>query len=496
MRQTVPTLSSESRTESHSSPSASRFSGKKVHFIGIGGCGMAGLARILIDSGAIVSGSDPNFNEATCELARRGAKVSRTQLGELLSPEIDLVVRTAAVPDTNAEFLVAKRFGLPTLKYAQLLGQIMQERMAIAVSGTHGKTTTTSLISHALMKCDADPSFVIGGNVPQLGGSSRSGGGNSFVVEACEYDRSFHNLHPTVCIITNVEADHLDCYKDLDDIIASFRQFASMVPRENGLILANGADPNVAKAVEGLAAKVETVSVKSATDEAGVASTDWCTVSVGVQNGCHGGIVHYQGKPVATLRLSIPGAHNLYNATIAVAACHAAGVEPERAAAAINTFTGVDRRMTLVGRYKGATLVDDYGHHPTEIAATLRAVRERWRPSRVFCVFQPHQHSRTRTLLDEFAVCFKDADLALIPDIYSVRDSEEERRLTSARTLVDRINGASGGQERAIHLPTFSEIIDYLKRNAGDGDLILTIGAGNVCDIAHELANGGEGSRV
>src|SRR4051812_40286288 len=180
----------------------------------------------------------------------------------------------------------------------------MQERFAIAVCGTHGKTTTTSLISHALLQCGVDPSFVIGGTVPQLGGSSRSGSGNSFVVEACEYDRSFHNLHPTVCIITNIEADHLDCYKDLDDIIASFRQFAALVPTETGLILANGTDPNVAKAVEGAAAKVETISVHPATDEACVSSTDWCTVSVGVQNGCHGGIVHYKGKPVATLRLS------------------------------------------------------------------------------------------------------------------------------------------------------------------------------------------------
>jgi UDP-N-acetylmuramate--alanine ligase len=448
---------------------------------------------MLIDAGAIVTGSDPSANDQTFDLSKRGARISRTQLGELLSADVDLVVRTAAVPDTNPEFLAAKRFGLPTIKYAQLLGQIMQERFAIAVSGTHGKTTTTSLISHALLRCEADPSFVIGGTVPQLGGSSRSGGGKSFVVEACEYDRSFHNLHPTVCIITNIEADHLDCYKDLDEIIGSFRKFASMVPAEGGLILANGTDPNVAKAVAGLSGKVETVAVRGPTDEAGVGATDWCTVSVGTQNGCHGGIVHYKGKPVATLRLSIPAAHNLYNATIAVAACHAAGVEPEKAAAAVNTFTGVDRRMTLVGQYNGATIVDDYGHHPTEIVATLRALRERYRPSRVLCVFQPHQHSRTRTLLDEFATCFKDADLAIIADIYSVRDSEEEKRLTSASMLVERINAAG---HRAVHVPTFSEIIEYVKRNAAGGDLILTIGAGNVCDIAHELANGGEASRV
>jgi UDP-N-acetylmuramate--alanine ligase len=473
--------------------SASRFAGKRVHFIGIGGCGMAGLARVLLDAGAIVTGSDPNFNEAAIDLTKRGAKISRTQLGELLSRDVDLVVRTAAVPDSNPEFLAAKKLGLPHLKYAQLLGQVMQERFAIAISGTHGKTTTTSLISHALMRCDADPSFVIGGNVPQLGGSSRSGQGESFVVEACEYDRSFHNLHPTVCIITNIEADHLDCYKDLDDIIASFRHFASMVPADKGLILANGQDPNVAKAVEGLAARVETVSIRTATDNTTVTDADWVTVQTAPQNGCHCGIVHYKGKPVATLRLSVPGQHNLYNATLALAACNAAGVDLEKAAQALGTFTGVDRRMTHVGEYNGATIVDDYGHHPTEIVATLRALRERYRPSRLLCVFQPHQHSRTRTLLNEFATCFKDADLALIADIYAVRDSEEEKRLTSARTLVDRINEAG---HRAQHIPTFPQIVDYLKQNAGRGDLILTIGAGNVCDIAHELANLGEMSPV
>jgi UDP-N-acetylmuramate--alanine ligase len=487
MRETVPTLSSELRTESRS---MSRFAGKRVHFIGIGGCGMAGLARMLLDAGALVTGSDPNFNEAAMELSRRGAKITRTQLGELLDREMDLVVRTAAVPDTNPEFLAARKLGLEHLKYAQLLGQVMQERFAIAVSGTHGKTTTTSLISHALVRCGVDPSFVIGGTVPQLGGSSRSGTGKAFVVEACEYDRSFHNLHPTVCLITNIEADHLDCYKDLDDIIASFRHFASLVP-EGGLILANGQDPNVSKAVEGVSARVERVVVRTATDEAGVTGADWVTVPLAPHNGCHCGIVHHQGKPVATLRLSIPGQHNLYNATLALAACHAAGVDLERAAEAINGFAGVDRRMSRIGEYRGATIVDDYGHHPTEIAATLKALRERYRPARILCAFQPHQHSRTRTLLGEFAVCFKDADVALIADIYSVRDSEEEKRLTSARTLVDRINAASDGQQqpKALHVPTLGQMVEYLKQNAGRGDLILTIGAGNVCDVAHELAN-------
>ncbi len=480
----VTTLTSELRMESRSTPQTSRFAAQKIHFIGIAGCGMAGLARMLIDAGAIVTGSDPSPNSQSLGLTQLGASISRTQLGELLHREVDLVVRTAAVPDTNPEFLAAKKLGLETIKYAQLLGQVMAERFGIAVAGTHGKTTTTSMIAHALMACGADPSFVIGGTVPQLGGSSRSGSGKSFVVEACEYDRSFHNLHPAVTLITNIEADHLDCYKDLNDIIASFHQFASQT-QADGLILANGNDPNVTKALEGISTKIERIAISSATDPAGVNSAEWVTVPLGPVNGCHGGIVHYRGKPVATLRLSIAAQHNLFNATLALAACRAAGVDLEKAAAAINEFHGVDRRMTLVGKYKGAILVDDYGHHPTEIAATIKAIKERYRPQRLVCVFQPHQHSRTRLLLDQFATCFKDADLALIADIYSVRDSDDERRAISSVQLVERINEA---KSPALHIPTFAKIVEYLKQEARPGDLILTIGAGNVSDIAHQLA--------
>jgi len=472
--------------ESRSNPPVSRFAGQKVHFIGIAGCGMAGLARMLIDAGAVVTGSDPSPNTQSLGLTQLGAKISRTQLGELLHREVDLVVRTAAVPDSNPEFLAAKKLGLTTIKYAELLGQVMSERLGVAVAGTHGKTTTTSMIAHALIACEADPSFVIGGTVPQLGGaSSHSGSGKAFVVEACEYDRSFHNLHPAISLITNIEADHLDCYKDIDEIIASFRQFASQT-QPDGLILACGQDANAAKAVAGLGVRVERVAIHLPMDETAVDAADWVTVPLGPVNGCHGGIVHYKGKPVATLRLAIPAVHNLYNATLALAACNAVGVHLEKAAAAIGEFRGVDRRMTLVGEYKGATLVDDYGHHPTEIAATIKAVRERYRPNRIICVFQPHQYSRTRTLLDQFATCFKDADLAVIADIYAVRDSEEERQRISTPVLVERINAAGN---RALHVPTFDQIVEYLKQEAVAGDLILTIGAGNVCDVAYRLAD-------
>jgi UDP-N-acetylmuramate--alanine ligase len=475
---------------SNSPFASSRFRGKRVHFIGIAGCGMAGLAKILLDSGAVISGSDPNPTEQTFEMVRRGVKISRTQMGELIDRDIDLVVRTAAVLDTNLEYLAARKHHLPVIKYAQLLGQIMQERLGIAISGSHGKTTTTAMIAHALLQCGADPSFVVGGTVPQLGGSSHSGSGNAFVVEACEYDRSFHNLHPTAAIITNIEADHLDCYGTLDNIITSFHHFAALVP-PTGLIIANGQDANVAKAINGITTRIERVGIRGGTrvppvkNEKGL---DWETDPLPPINGCYRGIVRHHGADVAALSLSIPGQHNLYNGTVALAACHAAGADLKQAADALATFRGVDRRMTRMGSYNGATIVDDYGHHPTEIAATLRAVKEAYRPGRILCVFQPHQHSRTRTLLDEFATCFAGATQVLIPDIYAVRDSDEEKRLTTAKTLVDRVVAAGTD---AIYLPKFTQIVDYLKQNAASGDLILTIGAGNVYDIARQLASAG-----
>ena len=243
------------------SPAASQFRGKRVHFIGVGGSGMSGLAGMLLDAGAIVSGSEPKPGPHTFELLRKGAKISRDQLGELLDSKIDLVVRTAAVPDKNREMVAASTLGLKTVKYAQMLGMVMGERFGVAVAGTHGKSTTSAMISFALAQCGVDPSFVIGGTVPQLGGGSHSGGGTIFVAEACEFDRSFHNLHPRVAIITNIERDHLDYYRDIDEIIESFRDFARRVPRD-GLIIANGRDRQVAQAISGLSAPIETVALK------------------------------------------------------------------------------------------------------------------------------------------------------------------------------------------------------------------------------------------
>ncbi|HZK80511.1 MAG TPA: UDP-N-acetylmuramate--L-alanine ligase [Humisphaera sp.] len=465
---------SEKRMESRSA-TVSRFAGKRVHFIGIGGSGMSGLARMLLDAGAIVSGSEPKLNPQTEDLKRRGVQISTTQTGELLTNHIDLVVRTAAIPETNAEFLLAGELQLPQMKYARLLGEVMAERFGVAIAGTHGKSTTTAMTAFALLECGADPSFVVGGTSPQLGGGSRSGAGPVFVAEACEYDRSFHNLRPTVACITNIEADHLDCYHDLHDIIGSFRTFAELTPLD-GVVLANGADPSVTEALKGISAPVQTVAIDH--------PATWSTRVTGEEWGCYRGEISSEGKVVARLRLSIAALHNLFNATLAVAACAACGIDPAEAAEAIGRFTGVDRRMTEMGLFNGAMIVDDYGHHPTEIRATLEALRNKYKPTRLLCVFQPHQASRTRLLFDDFATSFMSTQEAILADIFYVRDSDDERDQVSSAKLVEKIK--SNGQS-ARHLADFTQIKEYLRREARTGDLIVTMGAGPVWEIGRDL---------
>jgi UDP-N-acetylmuramate--alanine ligase len=461
----------QSRMESRP---ASRFRGKRIHFIGIGGCGMSGLARMLLDAGAIVSGSDPNLNGAALDLIRRGATISRDQLGELLTADVDLVVRSAAVSPGNGEYLAAQSLRLRQAKYSELLGMVMADSLGVAVAGTHGKSTTTAMIGFALAECGADPSIVVGGAVPQLDGSSRSGGGNIFVAEACEFDRSFHRLHPTVALITNIEEDHLDCYQNLEEIIASFNAFARLAPPQGRIIA--GDDPRVRQALHQVRAPVQWVGLSPR-----------CTWSLRPlatgRDGCRGHLSH-DGQSLGELELKLAGEHNLLNAAMAVAACDACGTPPEQSMAALSRFLGVQRRMTEVGTVNGATVVDDYGHHPTEIRATLSALRQRYQPRRLHCVFQPHQHSRTRFLLEDFAASFQEADSVVVPDIYFVRDSEAERQKVSAADLVNRLR-ANGRQ--AIHLPNFTDIVSHLRGLAQEGDLIVTMGAGNVWEIGRDL---------
>lgn len=471
---------------------ASAFTGKRVHFIGIGGSGMSGLAKILLDAGAVVSGTEPKPTHTTIQLMQRGARIVHEQDGQLLSERTDLVVRTAAVKDDNPEFRRAAELGLRTMKYAELLGMVMAERLGVAVAGTHGKSTTTAMTALILTRLGHEPSWVVGGTVPQLGGGSASGSGDAFVAEACEYDRSFHHLRPKVAVITNVDADHLDVYANLDDIVDSFRTFAGLLPR-TGRIITLAGDANVARALAQTNLPMDLVGFDSADrDAAGLERADhrrrWTLTEqlADPATGLPRATVRVDGLGEFGLSLSVPGRHNLLNATMAVAAAVAVGADPALAFAAVAEFTGVDRRMQLVGTCNGATVIDDYGHHPTEIRATLDALRQRYRPNRLFCVFQPHQASRTRLLFSDFAAAFTDADVVIMPEIYYVRDSEEDRRAVSSASLAEAIrrNGVT-----ARFVPTYHACAEAVRSEIRQGDLVVTMGAGPVCDVGRMLVS-------
>ncbi len=449
--------------------------GARVHLIGIGGCGMRGVAALLLREGAIVSGSDRSESGAIQRLADQGVRIHIGQCGDNLPDVCDLVVYSAAIREDNPELLAARQRGCTVIKYSQLLGRLMARRKGIGVAGTHGKSTTTALISYVLREAGLDPSFVIGAGVEQLGGGSGVGDGEHFVVEACEYDRSFLNLRPRQATILNIEEDHLDYYSGLDAIVESFRAFASLVPSD-GLLIVNGADRSAMRAAAGIDATVETFGFEG--------EVDWRAEILDAARGCFRFRVWRGGRPITRVQLGIPGRHHVANALAAMAVCSHNGVEIGAIAQALARFRGAYRRLTERGQVAGVTVVDDYAHHPTEIQVTLRAAREFYNPRRMFVVFQPHQHSRTRFLLNDFARSFGSADVVIVPDIYFVRDSESERDLIDANALVERIT-LNGGEARFE--PNFGNIVRQLCTEVSPGDLVVTMGAGNVWRIADDL---------
>jgi UDP-N-acetylmuramate--alanine ligase len=450
--------------------------------IGIAGSGMAGLAKVLLRWEARVSGTDCRACPVLDELQRRGASVQAFQTAETLPANVQLVVASAAVPDDHPELVAARRRGLPILKYAQLLGLLMARRQGVAVSGTHGKSTTTACLAFTLRRAGFDPSFVIGAEVDQLEGSSGVGDGPHFVAEACEYDRSFLNLRPRFATILNVEADHLDCYPNLDAIRDAFTEFAYGIPPD-GRIVINGDDRNCLKIAEHLTCPIETFGLGEA--------NDWRGVDLVIDGGCHRfGLVHC-GRALGEIRLRIPGRHNVSNALAVAALARCCGVDDRAICTGISEFSGARRRQEQIASITGAdadappvTVLDDYGHHPTEVRATLAAVRERYAPRRLWCVFQPHQHSRTRFLLEDFARSFTQADFVLVPHIYFVRDSERERQMVCASDLVERIQRDGS---RAEFVPELPVLVDMLVENVQPGDLVITMGAGDIGTVAHAL---------
>ncbi len=451
------------------------YAGRHVHLIGIGGSGMSGAAALLRDLGAVVTGSDLTHFDGLGALVQSGVRVSIGHDESQLDPAVDWVVVSAAVPDTNPELVAARRRGLAVVKYAQFLGELTRIREAVAVSGTHGKSTTTGMCVHLFREAGLAPSFIVGARSAQLGGSSGVGGGRHFVVESCEFDRSFLYLRPRLAAILNIERDHLDCYQDLDDIVDAFSQFAANV-HPDGVLLCNADDERALQASSAARCKVETFGFSS--------SADWQACRLRDDLGRYAFDLHVRGTRLFSTGLSIPGRHNVSNALAAIALAHYAGAEPERLAEALFTFSGVDRRLTWRGEGQGVTILDDYAHHPTELRVTIEAARDRYRPRKLWVVFQPHQDSRTRVFMDQFAESFGQADAVMVAEVYRARDAGNPLGQAGSAELALRICRAGG---RAQYVPSLTGVVDQLLPEIREGDLVLTMGAGDVWKVADEL---------
>ncbi len=449
--------------------------GLRIHLIGIGGCGMSGAADMLIQRGAKVSGSDLAVFEAMPRLMAAGARIFIGHRVAQVDPATDLVVISAAIPVTNPERVIAEELGLPVLKYAQLLGYLMRSFDAVAVAGTHGKTTTAAMCAHVFRAAGLDPYFVVGAHCEQLGGSSGVGNGRHFVVESCEFDRSFLHFHPRSAAILNIEADHLDCFRDLEEITAAFADFARRVPA-GGLVVCNGEDVRARRAATASDAAVQTFGYRP--------GVDWRAVGLRTDRGRFAFDAEFRGDVFLSTSLAIPGLHNVGNALAAIALGHHAGADPEAMAAAVASFRGVNRRLTFRGKGRGVTILDDYAHHPTEVRVTIEAARYRYEPRRALVVFQPHQQTRTWRLMDEFAVSFAAADEVVIPDVYGAREAGGEANGRASEELASRIVGCGG---RAHYVPTLRDATDHVTQRVEEGDMVLTMGAGDVWKVADEL---------
>jgi len=451
-----------------------QLAGLRVHMIGIGGSGMRAIAAMLMDHGAVVTGSDAADSGAVQRLARAGAEIHIGQQASNIPDQCDLVVCSAAIHEHNPELSGAAQRGIEVIKYSQMLGRLMAEKVGIAVAGTHGKSTTTAMVAYALRQAGVEPSYIIGATVDQLDGPSGVGRGRHFVAEACEFDRSFLNLTPTLATVLNIEEDHLDCFHDIGDIIEAFRAFAGRV-RPDGLLVVNGEDRNCVSVAGSAQCEVQTFGMAEHCNWRGwTRRTDRGRVTMDVT---------FNGDRFCRIRTPLAGLHNAYNALAAMAVLYHTGIDYRQMPRRLECFRGARRRMTLKAIAGGVTVVDDFAHHPTEIQATLRALREAYQPQRLICVFQPHQHSRTRFLLKDFARSFGSADEVILPDIYFVRDSDREKDYVSAGDLAAqiRLNGGS-----ALYLSTFDEILRHLWAELAAGDLLVTMGAGDIWKVADE----------
>lgn len=449
-------------------------SAKHIHFIGIGGIGMSAIAKVMLEDGQNVTGCDLKPSSLVLHLAEKGARIW-TGHDPVHLESAEAIVVTAAVPQDNPELSEARRRGLPILRRADMLGQLMDAKFGIAIAGTHGKTTTTSLVAHLLETAGLDPTVLVGGEMIDLGTNAKRGQGPYLVAEADEFDAAFLSLRPQIAVVTNIEAEHLDYYGTYQAVVAAFGRFLASVPPEGHLVLC-GDDSGVQTllaAEKDLRAKIITYGFEK--------GLSWQATNLEANAmGNYGFTAVADGAAFGSFQLAIPGRHNVLNALAAVAVGHLLGIAAATVETAIASFSGVRRRFELRGEVRGITVIDDYGHHPTEIRATLRAARERFGQRRILCVFQPHTYSRTKHLLQEFAACFDEADEVLIADIYASR--ERDTLGISAKDLVAALRHPhghyAGSLAQATHLA-----LDMLR----SGDVLLAVGAGDIDSLSTEV---------
>lgn len=446
-----------------------------VHFIGIGGISMSGLAHILRDKNFIISGSDSAHSALTDELAAAGCSIFYSQTADHITDDIDLVVYTAAIKDSNPELAAAKAANIPAITRAELLGQIMSNyKIAVNVAGTHGKTTTTSMITEILLAADSDPTISVGGILDSIGGNIRVGQSDIFVTEACEYTNSFLSFHPTMNIILNVKEDHLDFFKDLDDIRHSFKLFTEKLPN-NGTLIINTDIDHYQYFYQDTSCEVITVGSDPAKSMYSASNISYDEL------GCCSYTLLIEGNPSGIITLSVPGLHNVYNSLAAIAAARKLGISLETIADGLSCFHGTERRFEKKGMFHGVTVIDDYAHHPDEIAATLSTAKH-YPHKNIWCVFQPHTYSRTKSLLKEFAVALSHADKIVLADIYAARETD-----TLGISSLDLKNEIEKLGKECFYAGSFEEIEKFLLKNCINGDLLITMGAGNIYKVGEAL---------
>lgn len=447
----------------------------KIHFIGIGGISMSALAEIALSKGVKVSGSDRQESDITKHLVATGANIVYEQTAKNITEDIDLVVYTAAISTDNEELAEAERKNIPVMVRADFLGLLMKEyKTAICVAGTHGKTTTTSMLAHILMGGETDPTVLVGGILDSIGGNLRIGHSENFVTEACEYTNSFHSFFPTTAVILNVCADHLDFFKDINDIRASFKKFAALVPEE-GLLVISGDIPQVEYFTDGLECRVITVGKDNDKNDISAAGIELD------ERACAAFDLIVKGENKGRVKLNVTGVHNVYNSLAAIAAAMDIGLSFEIIIKGLESYTGTERRFEKKGEFNGVTVIDDYAHHPDEIRATLETAKS-YPHREIWVVFQPHTYSRTKELLEGFGETLALADHVVLADIYAAR--EKDTLGISSQNVAEEIE--KHGTD-CYYLGSFAEIEKFLQKKCLPGDLLITMGAGNVVNIGNEL---------